>query len=40
MMLYYLRYAVAFNALLHGRFVRPDIEKIFEFRTDRIEGSR
>ena len=27
-----VRYAVPFDALVHGWFVRPDIEKIFEFR--------
>ena len=27
-----LRYAVPFGALLHRWFVRPDIERIFEFR--------
>jgi ligand-binding SRPBCC domain-containing protein len=27
-----LRYAVPFDALLHRWFVRPDIERIFEFR--------
>ncbi len=28
-----VRYAVPFDLLLHRWFVRPDIEKIFEFRT-------
>jgi len=27
-----VRYAVPFDALLHRRLVRPDIERIFEFR--------
>jgi ligand-binding SRPBCC domain-containing protein len=27
-----VRYAVPFDALVHRRFVRPEIEKIFEFR--------
>ena len=32
-----VRYATPFDALLHDRFVRPDIERIFAFRKEAIE---
>lgn len=32
-----VRYAVPFDALLHRWFVRPDIEKIFEFRAAELK---
>lgn len=31
-----VRYAVPFDRLLHGWFVRPDIERIFRFRAERL----
>jgi ligand-binding SRPBCC domain-containing protein len=33
-----VRYAVPFDLLLHRWFVRPDIERIFEFRTAALQG--
>jgi len=32
----HVRYAVPFDALLHRRLVRPDIEKIFQFRAEAL----
>ncbi len=32
-----VRYAVPFDILLHRRFVRPDIERIFEFRATALK---
>lgn len=33
----HVRYAVPFDALLHGLFVGPDIRRIFQYRTDALQ---
>lgn len=34
----HVRYAVPFDFLLHGTFVRPDIERIFQHRTEALQN--
>ncbi len=33
----YVRYAVAFDFLVHGLFVKRDVERIFEFRREALQ---